>query len=354
MAIKGPEISQTKGENASSPRLSAASLPHRLQLSTHGAPERDRFEAYREMFRQYVYQAQIENRSEGVFEGSIELLQAGSVGVSKVIAPQSTYARTRRHISDSDDSVTLFIGRTQGLVIDQAGEQHEFRPGNGFLYYGAIPGLAASSAPISMWGIKVAADRLMTASARTAQPMSISAEQPAMKLITQYLQSFSTVAESSDADVRDAFGMHLSDLLMLIVGTDRDTLELIKGRGLKAARTDVVLRLIAREYASPNLSAERIGLTLGITARQVHRLLEETTKTFYEHLLERRLLGARRLLTDPSCGVLPVAEIAQRTGFVDRTHFNHTFRTRFGETPTDAREAAVRENARRFLGTSIR
>jgi Transcriptional regulator containing an amidase domain and an AraC-type DNA-binding HTH domain len=178
--------------------------------------------------------------------------------------------------------------------------------------------------------------------------MSISAEQPAMKLITQYLHSFSTVAESSDADVRDAFGMHLSDLLMLIVGTDRDTLELIKGRGLKAARTDVVLRLIAREYASPNLSADRIGLTLGITARQVHRLLEETTKTFYEHLLERRLLEARRLLTDPSCGVLPVAEIAQRTGFVDRTHFNHTFRTRFGETPTDAREAAVRENARRF------
>jgi AraC-like DNA-binding protein len=351
MAIKGPEISQ---ENASSPRLSAASLPHRLQIFTHGAPERDRFEVYREMFRQYVYQAQIENRSEGVFEGSIELLQAGSVGVSKVIAPQSTYARTRRHISDSDDSVTLFIGRTQGLVIDQAGEQHEFRPGNGFLYYGAIPGLAASSAPISMWGIKVAADRLMTASARRAQPMSISAERPAMKLITQYLHSFSTVAESSDADVRDAFGMHLSDLLMLIVGTDRDTLELIKGRGLKAARTDVVLRLIAREYASPNLSAERIGLTLGITARQVHRLLEETTKTFYEHLLERRLLEARRLLTDPSCGVLPVAEIAQRTGFVDRTHFNHTFRTRFGETPTDAREAAVRENARRFLGTSIR
>ena len=64
-----------------------------------------------------------------------------------------------------------------------------------------------------------------------------------------------SLAESSDADVRDAFGMHLTDLLMLIVGADRDTLELIKGRGLKAARTDAVLRLIAREYASPNLSA---------------------------------------------------------------------------------------------------
>ena len=82
-----------------------------------------------------------------------------------------------------------------------------------------------------------------------------------MKLITQYLDSFSTVAESADADVRDAFGMHLTDLLMLIVGADRNALELIKGRGLKAARTDAVLRLIAREYASPNSvrGAHRLG-----------------------------------------------------------------------------------------------
>src|SRR4051812_50057161 len=116
MVTMRSEISHARGERASSPpRPSAAALPHRLQLSTHEVPERDRFEVYHEMFRQYVYLAQIENRSEGVFDGSIELLQAGSVGVSKVTSPQSTYTRTRRHISDSDDSVTLFIGRTKGL-----------------------------------------------------------------------------------------------------------------------------------------------------------------------------------------------------------------------------------------------
>ena len=77
---------------------------------------------------------------------------------------------------------------------------------------------------------------------------------------------------------------------MLVVGADRNSLELIKGRGLKAARTEAVLKSIARDFASPGLSAGRTGFSLGITARQVHRLLEETPKTFYEHILERRLI----------------------------------------------------------------
>ena len=134
---------------------------------------------------------------------------------------------------------------------------------------------------------------------RDLKPMGIPAELPAMQLIVQYLNSFATVAGSPDPDVREAFGTHLVDLLMLIIGADRDCLELIKGRGLKAARTAAVLKMIERDFASPGLSAEKIGLSLGITGRQVHRLLEETTKTFYEHVLERRLLEALQLLTIP-------------------------------------------------------
>ncbi len=170
-----------------------------------------------------------------------------------------------------------------------------------------------------------------------------------MQLIVQYLNSFATVAGSPDPDVREAFGTHLVDLLMLIVGADRDCLELIRGRGLKAARTAAVLKMIERDFASPGLTAERIGLSLGITGRQVHRLLEETTKTFYEHVLERRLLEALQLLTDPACAALKVAEIARRAGFADPSYFHRAFRTRFGDTPTGVRAAAARANTARFL-----
>jgi AraC-like DNA-binding protein len=328
--------------------------PHRLRLSTGAFRERDRFEVYRENFSKYLYRAEVKNRSDGVFDGGVDILKAGSVGISRLIAPPCTYARMPRHVADCDDGLTLFVGVSHGLAIEQAGICHKFRPGNGFLYQGSIPGGAEAVSAMDLWGIKVSAGRVTSglAPGRRLKPMPIPAELPAMKLISQYLGSFATVAGSPDPDLREAFGTHLADLLMLIVGADRATLELIEGRGLKAARTETVLKTIGRDFASPDLSAERVGHSLAITGRQVHRLLEETTKTFYEHVLERRLIESHRLLTDPNCGTLKVAEIARRAGFVSRSHFHRAFRTRFGETPTDARAAAARANAGRFACAS--
>ena len=301
MSEPWPDGPKSSDKALYSPQSTAAEVPHRLQLSTHGLRERDRFEVFRENFGQYLYQADVENRSEGTFEGSIELLKAGNVGISRIVAPPSAYARTRRHLSDSDDALTLFVGLTRGLAIEQAGIVHDSGPATVSFITArsrAGPRLShRSSYGASKYRLAVSAAALVRG--RGLKPMGIPAELPAMKLITQYLNSFSTVAGSLDPDVHEAFGTHLADLLMLIVGADRDSLELIKGRGLKAARTEAVLKTIERDFASPDLSAERIGLTLGITARQVHRLLEETTKTFYEHVLERRLVESHRLLTDP-------------------------------------------------------
>jgi len=238
--------------------------------------------------------------------------------------------------------LTLFVGLSRGPAIEQAGISHEFRPGNGFLYHGAIPGGCEAASPFEVWGIKVESDRLRSGlvRGRGLKPMGIPAELPAMKLITQYLNSYSPVAGSLDPDVHEAFGTHLVDLLMLLVGADCDALELIKGRGLKAARTEAVLKTIERDFASPDLSAERAGLLLGVTARQVH---------LYEHVLERRLVESYRLLTDLACAAPKVGEIALRAGFADRSHFHRVFRIRFGDTPTGVREAAAREHAGSFL-----
>ena len=321
-----------------------------LRLSTRALPERDRFEVFRETFSQYVYRGDITNRAEGTFEGGIDLLKAGSVAISRIAALPSVYARSRRHASDSDEALTLFVGLTHGVTIQQAGVLHEFRPGNGFLYHGSIPGGGEAVSPFEVWGIKVPASRIRSGlvPGRNLKPMQIPSELPAMRLIVQYLNSFPTVAASLDPDVHEAFGTHLVDLLMLIVGAGRNSLELIKGRGLKAARTAAVLKTIDGGFASPDLSAERIGHSLGITARHVHRLLEETTKTFYEHVLERRLVESYRLLTDRSSSTLKVADIARRAGFADATYFNRVFRIRFGDTPTGVRATAAQAKIAHF------
>ena len=72
------------GMTPASPQFTEAEASPRLRLSTRNLRQRDRFEVYRESFRQHLFQVDVTNRAEGMFDGRIELLKAGSVGVSKV------------------------------------------------------------------------------------------------------------------------------------------------------------------------------------------------------------------------------------------------------------------------------
>ena len=55
------------------------------------------------------------------------------------------------------------------------------------------------------------------------------------------------------------------------------------------------------------------------------------------YVRELRLKRAHQMLRDPLTRHLRVGDIAAMAGFSDLSHFNHTFRQRFGESPTDAR-----------------
>ena len=80
-----------------------------------------------------------------------------------------------------------------------------------------------------------------------------------------------------------------------------------------------------------------------MSVRYLHRLLEDSGRTFSEHLLERRLDRAHRLLRDPRLAYRKISEIALEAGFADLSHFNRSFRRRFGETPSQARAMAARK-----------
>ena len=59
--------------------------------------------------------------------------------------------------------------------------------------------------------------------------------------------------------------------------------------------------------------------------------------TVGEHVRERRIEQARRLLVESDA---PLFEIAARVGFADHSHFTRTFRRRFGIPPGEYRRLA--------------
>ncbi len=111
----------------------------------------------------------------------------------------------------------------------------------------------------------------------------------------------------------------------------------------RQARLAAILRAIESRSENPDLSATTVAALLGITARYVHLLLEETGKSFTHHVLERRLEKAAALLRDPRRQAYRIADIAAESGFTDLSYFNRAFRRRFGATPSASRTAAYRD-----------
>jgi len=98
---------------------------------------------------------------------------------------------------------------------------------------------------------------------------------------------------------------------------------------------------VARRFSDPDFDLDNVAGALGLSRRYVQQLLEETGKSFTEHLVERRLERAFAMLTDRRCLHLAIIDIAFAAGLADVSHFNRMFRRRFGETPSGVRAAAI-------------
>lgn len=94
--------------------------------------------------------------------------------------------------------------------------------------------------------------------------------------------------------------------------------------------TEIITQTPAEHYSVARL-AEMIGMRRSSFAK-AFKLATGTTPMDFVMVL--RLSRARQLLETTG---LSVAEVATRSGFVDRSHFSRAFRARFGESPAKMR-----------------
>ena len=107
---------------------------------------------------------------------------------------------------------------------------------------------------------------------------------------------------------------------------------------VRAARLRETKAFVLRNLALHELSAMTVAQYLGVTPRYVHMLFESEAETLSEFVLRERLIRAYRALVDLRFADQPISAIAFDCGFSDLSHFNRSFRRRFGMTPTEARQ----------------
>jgi AraC family transcriptional regulator, positive regulator of tynA and feaB len=87
----------------------------------------------------------------------------------------------------------------------------------------------------------------------------------------------------------------------------------------------------------PELSPQVVAAHCGISVRTLHLRFAKFGQSFGNWLLETRLNACSKALRDPFQKARGISEIAYSYGFNDLSHFNKTFRARFGMSPREWR-----------------
>jgi AraC-like DNA-binding protein len=128
---------------------------------------------------------------------------------------------------------------------------------------------------------------------------------------------------------------NLCNLLALATATD-----VAPGRLDPEVMLEGVLAFCRQKLHESELSPQLVATRFGISVRTLHLRFEKLGQSFGRWLLENRLDACSKALRDPQQRACSISDIAYRWGFNDLSHFNKTFRARFGMPPGQWRFAS--------------
>ena len=319
-------------------------MSDRLLFRTDDLPERDRFPAFCEQIVRRYTGLDLRTRDQAGFHAVIELQRAGSIDIGRNSTTQVDSARTPDRVGDGDNSLLVTLLEQGRACQTQRDSDRKLGAGDAIICDCGYPGELNVLAPSQFWNLKVSRYKIASLFPRgtTFAGMKLDKDPIARRLLFGYLDGTFNIDLISGERSTRLFEEHIIDLIALALGAADDARALAEQRSVRAVRQAAILREIEASLADARLDAEAVARRLGITARYVHILLEQSGRTFSEHLLDKRLTRAAELLRDPRQWILKIADVAFQNGFTDLSHFNRTFRRKYGVTPTEMREAAQR------------
>ena len=313
-----------------------------LRISTEMLPERERFSAFREEFARRVLMMDVIDHSDGRPRIDVTFMPLGPTAVGTLAATPVEFIRDKQHVKNRSDGFVLQIIETGPIHFTHVGEERAYDTGWAHLVDQERPlrGFAPRHARIRNIAVRVSALKTLVAHPEDLAGHAVQPG-PALHLLDGYLRSLASLEEPLSSELAPIVGDHVLDLVAAVLGPTAEAVEIVAKRGVKAGRLRAILAEIARGFSNPDFDLDKVAGTLGLSRRYVQQLLEETGRSFTEHLLERRLERAFAMLTDRRYLHLAIIDIAFAAGFGDVSHFNRMFRRRFGETPSGVRAVAI-------------
>lgn len=314
----------------------AASSSRMFHVSTEMFETKERFSAFREEFVRRHLAMDVIDHSGGRPRADATLVPLGQVDLMSLDTAPAEFIRDWHHLKDGrGDALQLGLVRIGSVHFGHAGNEHTLADGSGTLIDQGRRWRAIGLGHFRFLNVAAAALRVLVPAAEDLAGRPVRPG-PALHLLDGYLHALAG-EEAPPPALAPVIGGHLLDLVAAVLGPSRDAADTIERRGARAARLRLVLKEIAARFGDPGFNVDALARAAGLSRRYVQGLLEETGKSFTEHVLERRLERAFTLLTDPRSRHLSIIDVACASGFGDVSHFNRMFRRRHGDTPTGVR-----------------
>jgi AraC-like DNA-binding protein len=318
---------------------------HFSRFSTVGLPERRRLSVWRETFSQVVLKTDVTAPKDEPFRAELNMCALPGLGISWGTTSSQRAERTPGLLVDGDDDVILLVSSAGTVRAEQIGRETLITSGRAVLVSGADRGVVSCGSQYSHVTLKIPRRELspLVGDLDQAIMRPIAADVEALRMLGIYTRGIRSGFFPAAAELQHLAGTHMRDLVALALGAVSDASEMLRKRGLRAARLKAILAHIAANLDRPRLSLNSASGTLGISPRYVQVLLKETGTTFSDLVLTQRLARARQMLTHPNLAYRSISSIAFEVGFGDVSYFNRAFRRAYGGTPSDIR-AQVKAN----------
>lgn len=315
-----------------------------MHLSTGSLPTRDRLGTWLELYGQKLFNLEIEPFGEDPFQAEVTLRSLPGISLSAGSRTNAHYRIRGHHLQNASDMVMLIA------VLAGRGHSRQWNrealtlPGQAVVMLTSEPAthtLVDAGRYLSLYVPRASLASIAPGFDRQLV-RTIDASGGALRLLIDYVQLISGAEALDSPRLQHGVAAHIQDLLALTFADRGESVEIARGRGLRAVRLQAIRADIAANLHMTGLSAEDVARRQSVTPDYVRKLFRGQGTSFADYVLEQRLLGAQRALCDPSRAGVQVGAIAYDNGFADISYFNRRFRQRFGATPSDVRRAALR------------
>jgi AraC-like DNA-binding protein len=244
-------------------------------------------------------------------------------------------------VRDGDDSYGFLISQSRQLDTKHQGREVRLGLGEATMMQASGPGSAGSRESFAFCEVMIAPAEWDARSARPGDAIMrrLSRRSEALQLLRGYIRSLERNRLNGSAQAREIVRRHVIDLVVL-AATPHRTIGESGASAVVAARLAAALDQIAARFHDPELSVTAVAQSLRISVRYLQRVLETSGVSFTARVTELRLQRALALLREP--GPRRISDIALEVGFSDLSHFNRSFRSRFGDTPSALRAQSCR------------